>query len=81
MEYFHIEGGHRLGGTITPAGNKNAALPLMAASLLTHEPLHLHNIPNIGDVRTKVALPQRAGGRFPPEPRRALHPPCLHCRR
>ena len=56
MEYFHIEGGRRLGGAITPAGNKNAALPLMAASLLTHEPLHLHNVPNIGDVRTKIAL-------------------------
>ena len=61
MEYFHIEGGHRLRGTIAPAGNKNAALPLMAASLLTHEPLHLHNVPNIGDVRTKAVLLNRLG--------------------
>ena len=75
MEYFHIEGGHRLGGTITPAGNKNAALPLMAASLLTHEPLHLHNVPNIGDVRTKVALLNGLGvdSHLSPDGRCTLH--------
>ena len=56
MEYFHIEGRHRLGGAITPTGNKNAALPLLAACLLTQAPLRLRNVPNIGDVRTKLAL-------------------------
>lgn len=56
MEYFVIEGQHHLGGIITPVGNKNAALPLLAASLLTSEPLHLRNVPQIGDVRTKLAL-------------------------
>ena len=56
MEYFLIEGGHRLSGSIIPIGNKNAALPLLAACLLTEETLHLHNVPNIGDVRTKLAL-------------------------
>jgi UDP-N-acetylglucosamine 1-carboxyvinyltransferase len=56
MDRFVIEGGHRLSGAISPAGNKNAALPLLAASLLTTQPLTLHNIPDIGDVRTKLQL-------------------------
>ena len=61
MEYFRIEGGHRLSGTITPMGNKNAALPLLAASLLTDDTLHLHNVPSIGDVHTKLALLSKMG--------------------
>lgn len=61
MEYFWIEGGSRLSGSITPIGNKNAALPLLAASLLTDETLHLHNVPDIGDVRTKLALLSKMG--------------------
>ncbi len=61
MDYFVIEGGQRLSGTITPAGNKNAALPLLAAALLTDEPLTLHNVPDIGDVRTKLELLRRLG--------------------
>ncbi len=56
MERFVIEGGHRLSGTIRPAGNKNAALPLLAATLLTNEPVILRNVPEIGDVVTKRAL-------------------------
>lgn len=56
MESFEIEGGHRLAGSITPTGNKNAALPLLAAALLTSHPVTLHNLPNIGDVRTKLEL-------------------------
>lgn len=56
MEHFVIEGGHRLAGSIKPAGNKNAALPLLAAALLTSENLTLHNVPNIGDVHTKLNL-------------------------
>ena len=63
MERFVIEGGHRLSGTITPAGNKNAALPLLAATLLTNQPVTLHNIPRIGDVGTKLALLQQLGVR------------------
>jgi UDP-N-acetylglucosamine 1-carboxyvinyltransferase len=61
MEYFRIEGGHRLSGTITPMGNKNAALPLLAACLLTDDTLHLHNVPGIGDVHTKLALLSKMG--------------------
>ena len=61
MEYFWIEGGHRLSGSVRPMGNKNAALPLLAASLLTDAPLHLENVPNIGDVHTKIELLRRMG--------------------
>ena len=50
MEKFVIEGGHPLHGEITPGGNKNAALPLLAACLLTEQPVTLHNVPRIRDV-------------------------------
>lgn len=69
MDHFVIEGGHRLSGSIRPAGNKNAALPLLAASLLTDEPVTLRNIPDIGDVRTKLALLSQLGVQIErPEP-------------
>jgi UDP-N-acetylglucosamine 1-carboxyvinyltransferase len=61
VERFVIEGGHRLSGTITPAGNKNAALPLLAASILTDQPVILRNIPAIGDVGNKIRLLQSLG--------------------
>ncbi|MEN6570427.1 MAG: UDP-N-acetylglucosamine 1-carboxyvinyltransferase [Anaerolineaceae bacterium] len=51
MEKFLIEGGIPLSGEMTPAGNKNAALPLLAACLLTEEPVILHNVPDIQDVQ------------------------------
>ncbi|MBN1452857.1 MAG: UDP-N-acetylglucosamine 1-carboxyvinyltransferase [Anaerolineales bacterium] len=50
MEKFIIEGGTPLRGEVTPSGNKNAALPILAACLLTNEPVILHNIPQIKDV-------------------------------
>ena len=50
MEKFIIEGGSPLQGIVTPGGNKNAALPLLAACLLTEEPVVLHNVPRIRDV-------------------------------
>lgn len=56
MERFIIEGGHTLHGAIRPAGNKNAALPLLAATILTDKPVILHNMPEIGDVITKRSL-------------------------
>lgn len=56
MESFIIEGGYPLHGEVTPAGNKNAALPLISACLLTEEPVILHNVPDIGDVRSMRAL-------------------------
>jgi UDP-N-acetylglucosamine 1-carboxyvinyltransferase len=64
VEHFVIEGGQRLSGTVTPAGNKNAALPLLAATLLTDSDIILHNLPRIGDVATKIELLQKLGARI-----------------
>lgn len=61
MEFFEINGGVPLSGTVTPSGNKNAALPLLAACLLTNEPVILHNIPIIQDVLTMRALLETLG--------------------
>ena len=52
MDSFVIEGGHALGGEITVAGNKNAALPMLAATLLTDEPVRIEHVPEIRDVNT-----------------------------
>jgi UDP-N-acetylglucosamine 1-carboxyvinyltransferase len=51
VDKFIIEGGVPLVGEITPGGNKNAALPMLAAALLTEETITLHNVPDIRDVR------------------------------
>ena len=56
MDSFVIEGGYPISGTIVPGGNKNAALPMLAACLLTDEPVTLHNLPDIGDVATMGEL-------------------------
>ena len=56
MSRLIIEGGHRLRGTVTVSGNKNAALKLLPACLLTDEPVILHNIPEIDDVYTVIAI-------------------------
>jgi len=61
MEKFIIEGGYPLSGTVLPAGNKNAALPLLAASLLTQEEIVLRNIPRIRDVEAMIELLLRLG--------------------
>ena len=61
MDKFIIQGGYPLAGEVTPAGNKNAALPLLAACLLTEEPVILNNVPNIRDVHAMIALLQSLG--------------------
>ena len=61
MDKFVIEGGIPLNGTVIPSGNKNAALPILAATLLTDKPVTLHNLPNIGDVRTLIDLLEDLG--------------------
>ncbi len=58
---FIVEGGQRLQGTIRPAGNKNAALPIVAAALLTDQPVHLRNVPRIRDIETLVDLVRTTG--------------------
>ena len=61
MESFIIEGGHRLSGTITPQGAKNEALEVICATLLTTEPVIIHNVPDILDVNNLILLLQDIG--------------------
>ncbi len=63
MEKFVIEGGVPLSGTITPAGNKNAVLPILAACLLTDDDVILRNVPQISDVETMLELLASLGAR------------------
>ena len=63
MEKFVIEGGVPLSGTITPAGNKNGALPILAACLLTDDEVILRNVPRISDVEAMMALLRTLGAR------------------
>ena len=56
MPKYVVEGGVPLNGTIRPAGNKNAALPIICAALLSDEPVTLENVPDIRDVRTLLDL-------------------------
>src|SRR5262249_56464428 len=59
MEKFVIQGGVPLSGELTVAGNKNAALPILAACLLTEEELLLHRVPRIRDTEAQIALLER----------------------
>ncbi len=61
MEKFVIEGGVPLSGTIVPAGNKNGALPIMAACLLTDDEVILRNVPKISDVEAMALLLESLG--------------------
>jgi UDP-N-acetylglucosamine 1-carboxyvinyltransferase len=61
MDKFVIEGGYPLSGTVVPAGNKNAALPIIAASLLTDEEVVIGNVPRIRDVDSMLALLEDLG--------------------
>ena len=58
---FVIEGAHSLSGSVQAAGNKNAALPILAATLLASEPVELGNVPRILDVDTMLALIRGTG--------------------
>ena len=60
-ERFVVEGGRRLEGKIRPAGNKNAALPILAACLLTDDPITLRNLPDIQDVRVMLEILEGIG--------------------
>ncbi|MHC5111866.1 MAG: UDP-N-acetylglucosamine 1-carboxyvinyltransferase [Planctomycetota bacterium] len=61
MQYFEIVGGNRLKGSINISGAKNAALPIMAASILVDGETTLHNVPDLADVRQMQALLNRLG--------------------
>jgi len=56
MEKFVIKGGHPLEGTVIPSGNKNAALPILAATLLTDEKVVLRNAPQVKDMKTMMEI-------------------------
>jgi len=58
---YVVEGGRKLSGTIEPAGNKNAALPIMAAALLSEHPVTLRNVPRIRDTETLAELIRTVG--------------------
>lgn len=56
MDTFVIEGGRRLFGRVRINGSKNAALPMLAAALLTDKPVTLRDVPNLADVRNMLRL-------------------------
>ena len=61
METFVIDGGTPLSGTVVPAGNKNGALPILAASVLTSEEVVIANVPRISDVDSMLTLLEGIG--------------------
>jgi len=71
MRYI-VEGSHPLAGSIRPSGNKNAALPIIAAALLTEQPVTLENVPRIRDVETLVDLVRTLGASIEWTARNAL---------
>ena len=74
-DQFTVEGGRPIQGEIRPAGNKNEALPVIAASLLVSGPVVLENLPRIGDVETLLEAVRRLGaegGRHTPYPAERL---------
>lgn len=64
MHEYLIEGGFPIRGTITVSGNKNAALPCIAATLLTEEPVVLHNVPEIEDIGVMLNILQSFGAKI-----------------
>src|ERR1700740_3747134 len=69
---YIVEGGHRLRGAIEPSGNKNSALPIIAAALLTDHPVMLENVPRIRDTETLVELIRSVGASAEWEQRNTL---------
>jgi UDP-N-acetylglucosamine 1-carboxyvinyltransferase len=68
MEKLIIEGGRPLAGEVATSGSKNAALPILAACLLTDEPMILHRIPRVRDIRTMKKLMTHIGARLTKTP-------------
>ena len=63
MDVFQIEGGHRLEGSVSVGGAKNAALPIFAATLLTGETCHIEAVPNLTDIRFMAKILRYLGAR------------------
>jgi UDP-N-acetylglucosamine 1-carboxyvinyltransferase len=70
---YIVEGGTKLKGTIRPSGNKNAALPIVAAALLSDNPVDLENVPRIRDIETLVELIKSVGASIEWTGRNSLH--------
>lgn len=64
MDTIRIEGGSQLAGKVKLSGNKNAALPMIAATLLTDDEVTLHNVPDILDVRTMLEISEYLGAEY-----------------
>jgi len=62
MDYLEIVGGKKLSGDVTISGAKNAALPIIAATILSDEEVTLNNLPNVVDIRTLLKLLTMLGG-------------------
>ena len=62
MDYLEIKGGNKLHGTVTISGAKNAALPVIAATILSDKEVTLTNLPNVVDIRTLLKLLTMLGG-------------------
>src|ERR1700751_4138774 len=78
MDKFVIRGGEPLLGTVHISGAKNAALPCMAAALLTDQPVILENIPQVRDIQTTRNLLASMGADVEPGSGRAHPPPNIH---
>lgn len=63
MDKFYIQGPTRLSGSVTISGAKNAALPILFASLLAEEPVEIHNVPNLKDIDITIKLLNRLGAK------------------
>jgi UDP-N-acetylglucosamine 1-carboxyvinyltransferase len=74
---YIVEGGTKLKGSIRPSGNKNAALPIVAAALLSDKPVDLENVPRIRDLETLVELIKSVGASIEWTGRNSLH---IHAR-
>jgi len=79
MDKFVIRGGNPLVGTVRISGAKNAALPAMAAALLTDEPVVLENIPDVRDIQTLRKLLVEMGAEVELGYGRAHHRTTIHC--
>jgi UDP-N-acetylglucosamine 1-carboxyvinyltransferase len=73
MEQFVIQGGHPISGEVTASGNKNAAIKMIPACLLTDAPVTLYNVPSISDVHTTIDIMRHLGAQVEWQAQNTLH--------
>ncbi len=64
MDFYIVKGGNKLNGTVTISGAKNAALPIIVASLLAEGTTVLHNVPNLKDIQTILQVIECLGAQY-----------------